>query len=72
MKKIVCEAEYAEGHLRNGHYEMELSDEEYERFMNLPKDEQYREIRHNADQVVDDWEIDDFGWPMGDVDVVDI
>lgn len=61
MKRIICPVEYVMGHLRNGHYELVLNDEEFEKFTQMSDEEKERYIDDNGDLEVDDWRIDDVG-----------
>ena len=56
MKSIIAECSL-DGYLRYGHYELELSDEEYEEFNKMGKNEQHRLIRNKGELIVDDYEI---------------
>lgn len=52
--------EYVQGHLRRGHYECNIPDDEY---VNIKDDRRalINYIRKNGDLLIDDWEIDDIG-----------
>lgn len=60
MKKIICPLEYVVGHLRNGHYELVLSDEEYTKFQESSDEEKEDWIR-DGELVVDDYRVEDVG-----------
>lgn len=60
MKKITCPVEYVMGHLRYGHYELVLSDEEYTKFQESSDEEKEGWIR-DGNFVVDDYRIEDVG-----------
>ena len=67
MKTITAEVEYIQGHLRYGHYEAELTDEEFEKFKDMSCDEQESYVRKKGHLVVEDYSVDDIG-PITDID----
>lgn len=67
MKTITAEVEYVQGHLRYGHYELELADEEFEKFKDMSCDEQESYVRKKGHLVIDDYYVDDIG-PITDID----
>jgi len=72
MKKIICPVEYVVGHLRNGHYELDLSEEDYEEFQHSSDEEKKGWIR-DGDFIVDDSRVEDIGLlEMDRLRVVDI
>ena len=59
--------EYVMGYLRYGHKEgiLELTEEEFERLKENPKDFIYEEdILSNLDLIIDDYRIEDWGDPV--------
>ena len=60
MKKITCPVDYVTGHLRYGHYELVLSEEEYAKFQESSDEEKEDWIR-DGEFIVDDYEVDDTG-----------
>lgn len=58
---ITGHVDYVSGHLRYGHFEMTLDDEEFEAFKALSKKEQINLLRNGGELIVDDWEVDDYG-----------
>lgn len=58
MKTIIAECT-VDGHLRYGHYELELSDEKYEEFKSISEEEQEKMIRKKGHLEVDDYEVYD-------------
>lgn len=66
MKTITAEVEYVQGHLRYGHYELKLTDEEFEKFKDMSCDEQESYVREKGHLVVDDYCVDDVG-PITDI-----
>ena len=60
MKKITCPVDYVVGHLRYGHYELVLSEEEYTKFQESSDEEKENWIR-DGELVVDDYEVNDTG-----------
>lgn len=72
MKRIICPVEYVMGHLRNGHYELDLSEEDYEKFQHSSDKEKEDWIR-DGDFIVDDSRVEDIGLlEMDRLGVVDI
>ena len=61
MKTITAEVEYVQGYLRYGHYEVNLTDEDFEKFKDMSCDEQEEYIRNTGNFVVDSYCIDDIG-----------
>lgn len=60
---VTADANWIQGHLRYGHWEMELTGAEYEEFKNLPEDVQIEYLKDNGSIIVDDYEIDDYEEP---------
>lgn len=59
---IICgDLDYVQGHLRYGHLEMELNDEDFEKFKSLSLKEQKEYLNDNGNLIVDDYEVDDWG-----------
>lgn len=54
MKNIIAECSL-DGFLRYGHYEVELSDEEYENYSNMSESDKKRFIRNKGELFVDDY-----------------
>lgn len=61
MKTIIAQTEYICGHLRYGHFELDLSDEDYEKFKTLSKEEKDEWITGEGNLIIDDFELDDYG-----------
>jgi hypothetical protein len=61
MKKVIANLEYMAGHLRYGHLELTLTDEQYEEFKKLPKEEQEDWLLDDGARIADDYEVDDIG-----------
>lgn len=70
MKKIVLSCEYVQGFLRDGHLELDLSDEDYEKFKSLPKEEQL-EWAKEGDMYIDSYRVEDY-MTKDYFDVIDI
>lgn len=72
MSKIITvPVDYVCGHLRYGHYKLELSDEEYQEFLESSDEEQEGWVC-DGKFIVDSYETDDIGDPrMGDMEVYD-
>lgn len=58
--KIVADVDYVCGHLRYGHYELELNDQEYKEYKSLSEEDKISWIE-DGEFIVDDYEIDDIG-----------
>lgn len=61
MKTIIANVDYISGQLRSGHFELNISNEEYEEFKSRSKEEQLSYIEDNGDLLIDDFSIDDYG-----------
>ena len=57
MKTITANCA-VDGHLRYGHYELKLTDEEYEEYSKLDEFGKKEWIRESGSLTVDDWEVD--------------
>lgn len=62
-KFVTADCEYICGHLRYGHWELDLTDAEYEEFKNLSEDEQADWISDCGHLIVDDYRVDDSAEP---------
>lgn len=60
---VTADCDWILGHLRYGHWEMELTGAEYGEFKSLSKDEQIEYLKDNGSIIVDDYEIDDYEEP---------
>ena len=58
MKKITAQCT-ADGHLRYGHYDLELSDEEYAEFSQLDESGKEAWIKESGVFTLDDWRVYD-------------
>ena len=58
---ITADLSYVVGHLRHGHYELKLSDEEYEEFKKMSKEEKKDYICDCGKIVIDDFYLNDHG-----------
>jgi len=58
--KIIADVDYVTGHLRYGHWELELSDKEYEEYKNLSEEDKISWIE-DSNFIVDDYRIYDIG-----------
>ena len=61
MPIITAQVEYVAGHLRYGHYEVDVTDTELENFKELPRDIQEEFIKDNGEFLLDDYSIEDMG-----------
>lgn len=66
MHTICGELDYVQGHLRYGYLEIELNDEDFEKFKSMPEEEQKAYLNDNGNLIVDSYEVDDWG------DIIDI
>lgn len=62
-KLITADCDWIIGHTRFGHWELNLTDAEYEKFKNLSEDKQIQYIKDEGYLTVDDYEIDEHGEP---------
>ena len=58
--KIIADVDYVNGHLRYGHWELKLNDEEYNKYKNLLEEDKISWIE-DGDFIVDDYRIYDIG-----------
>lgn len=70
MKRIVLNCDYIQGYLRNGHFELNLNDEDYEKFKSLSKEEQL-EWAKDGDMHIDSYRVEDY-MTENHFDVIDI
>lgn len=61
MHIIYGNLEYVQGHLRIGHLEMGLNDEDFKKFKSLSSKEQEEWLKDEGYTVLDDYVIDDMG-----------
>ena len=61
MHTIFGDLDYVQGYLRMGHLEMELNDEDFEKFKSLSLKEQKEWLRDEGRVEVDDFSVDDIG-----------
>ena len=59
--KIIADVDYVTGHLRDGHWELELNDEDYNKYKNLSEEDKISWIEDDGDFIVDDYRIYDIG-----------
>ena len=58
--KIIADVDYVVGHLRYGHWELELNDKEYNEYKNLSKEDKISWIK-DGNFIIDSYRIDDIG-----------
>lgn len=58
--KIIADVDYVIGHLRRGHYELYLNDEDYKEYKNLSEEDKISWIE-DGNFIIDDYRIDDIG-----------
>lgn len=58
---VRADISYIDGYLRYGHYELELSDEDYKEFINLSDEDKKDYIRDCGEIVIDDYDVNDYG-----------
>lgn len=59
--KIIADTDYVCGHLRYGHYELELSDEDYKEYKSLSEEDKISWIEDDGEFIIDNCEIYDIG-----------
>lgn len=60
MKNINLNCEYVQGYLKSGHFELDLNDEDYQKFLSLPKEEQLDWIKDCGKLIIDNYSVDDY------------
>ena len=55
--KIIADVDYVTGHLRDGHWKLELNDEDYNKYKNLSEEDKISWIEDDGDFIVDDYRI---------------
>lgn len=61
---ITADSDWIQGHLRYGHFEGELTEEEYQEYLKLSSEEEQSDfIREFCHLCVDSYEIDDYEEP---------
>lgn len=58
MHTIFGDLDYVQGYLRMGHLEMELNDEDFEKFKSLSLKEQKEQLWDEGDVKVDDFRVE--------------
>lgn len=61
MNKVTANLDYIQGHIRRGHIELFLTDEELLAFKSLSKEEQEDWIHDEGEIIVDDYYLSDYG-----------
>lgn len=59
--EIVADVDYVCGHLRYGHYELNLNEEDYNKYKNLSEEDKISWIEEEGEFIIDDYEVDDIG-----------
>lgn len=59
--KIIADVDYVNGHLRSGHWELELDNEDYDEYKNLSEEDKISWIEEDGDFIIDDYRIYDIG-----------
>lgn len=68
MKTVYAEVEYLMGHLRYGHFELQMDEEEYKEYESFTDEDKKGYIMENGDLIIDDYEVDDYG-PISNIKV---
>lgn len=68
MKTVYADLEYLMGHLRYGHIELQMDEEEYKEYETYTDKEKEEYIMENGDLVIDDYEVDDYG-PISNIKI---
>lgn len=58
-RRITLNCDYVQGYLRDGYYNLELSEEDYEKFKSLSKEEQIDWIKDCGDFIVTSYRVED-------------
>lgn len=58
---IIGSIDYVVGYLKSGHFELNLDEEDLEKFNNLTEEEKRKFLKENGDLLIDDCIINDFG-----------
>ena len=58
---IIADVDYVTGHLRYGHWELKLTDEDYKKYKNLSEEDKISWIEEDGEFIVDNYRIDDIG-----------
>lgn len=61
MKTVKGYLDYVGGHLRYGHFEAKLADDEYEAFCKMSKDDQIDYLFEAGELIIDDFEVNEYG-----------
>lgn len=61
MATILGHISYIIGHIRYGHYELQIRGSELEKFNSMTQEEQEEYLRDNGELLIDDVEIEDIG-----------
>ena len=61
MKTIIANVDYLCGHLRYGHFELYLTDEDYKKFKELSEEDKISWIKDDGSLIIDDFELNDYG-----------
>lgn len=59
MKRVILNCDYVQGFLRDGHFELEFTEEKYEKFNKLPKGEQIDYIKDCGRFEIDSYRVED-------------
>lgn len=59
--KIIANIDYIQGHLRYGHYELDLNEEEYYNYKKLSDEDRIDYIEDEGKLIIDDYYVDDIG-----------
>ena len=71
-KRITCPVDYVCGYLRYGHYELDLTEEAFQKFQQSSDEEKVRWLR-DGDFIVDSYSIDDIDTPsLGNIHIESI
>lgn len=68
MATILGQLSYVVGHLRYGHYELEMRGEDLEKFKAMTRQEKEEFLRDNGELLIDDVDVD----YIGDITNIDV
>jgi hypothetical protein len=58
--KVELACDYVQGHLRYGHFEATIPEEDIAKFKEMSDDEKKEYVREAGELIIDDYEIDDY------------
>lgn len=68
MKTVCADLKYLTGHLKCGHIELQMNEEEYKEYESYTDEEKEEYIIENGDLIIDDYKVNDYG-PISNIRV---